>query len=170
MTKEEKQHYFCHTHPNLFAQSKCHSCYKGMCHTCLHTNSTLCASCLKSNFLTGNLYKNQKELIYIFSIGLAIGLLYHIYQCVTIAGIYSNFNFSKDLLYVTLGTLSAISAYYMYSEVTLISEVSKIPFIGGKLALLLIIISLVIGVPLFYLLYKILLFIKQKITNHKRLL
>ncbi|MBQ4805395.1 hypothetical protein J8L88_21215 [Aquimarina sp. MMG015] len=167
MTEEEKQKYFCHTHRNLFAQSRCNNCFKGMCHTCVHNNPTLCAACLKNNFITGSQYKNQKELIYILSISLGIGLLYHIYQCVTIADIYSNFNFSKDLLYVTLGTLSVISAYYMYSEVTLISKVSKIPFIGGKLAFLLIIFSLVIGIPLFYLLYKILIFIWQKLTNKK---
>ncbi|WP_108802587.1 hypothetical protein [Aquimarina sp. Aq107] len=167
MTEQEKQKHFCHSHPNLFAQSRCNNCFKGMCHTCIHNNPTLCTACLKSSFLTGDQYKNQKELIYILSIGLGVGLLYHIYQFTTIKHLYNNFNFVNDLLYVTIGTLTVISAYYMYSETTIISDIRKIPFIGGKLALLLIIFSLVIGIPLFYLLYKISLFIWQKITNQK---
>lgn len=76
MTEQEKQKHFCHSHPNLFAQSRCNNCFKGMCHTCIHNNPTLCTACLKSSFLTGDQYKNQKELIYILSIGL--GLVYYI--------------------------------------------------------------------------------------------
>ncbi|MFD2564857.1 hypothetical protein [Aquimarina rubra] len=165
MTEEEKQNYFCHTHTNLFSQSKCHNCYRGMCHTCLHNNPTICPDCVRTRFLAGDQYKNQKEISYMLSIGAGVALLFHIYQCYTISGIYTSFNFLESLLYVFLGSLTAISAYYMYSEVTIILEISKIPFIGGKLALLLILISLVIGIPLLYLLYKIVVFIKHSLFS-----
>ncbi|WP_299222951.1 hypothetical protein [uncultured Aquimarina sp.] len=165
MTEEEKRNYFCHIHTNLFSQSKCHHCYRGMCHTCLHNNSTICPDCIRTQFLTGDQYKNQKEISYILSIGLGVTLLFHVYQYYTISEIYNNFNFLESLLYVLLGTLTAISAYYMYSEVTIIRDVSKIPFIGGKLVLLLILISLVIGIPLLYLLYKIAVFLRHHLFS-----
>ncbi|WP_299249248.1 hypothetical protein [uncultured Aquimarina sp.] len=165
MTEEEKRNYFCHTHTNLFSQSKCHHCYRGMCHTCLHQNHTICPDCRRTQFLTGDQYKNQKEISYILSIGIGVALSFHIYQCYTISDIYTSFKFLESLLYVLIGTLTAISAYYMYSEVTIIREVSKIPFIGGKLALLLILISLIIGIPLLYLLYKIAIFLKYRMFS-----
>lgn len=167
MTEEEKQHYFCHTHHNLFSQKNCHSCNRGMCYTCLHHNPTTCPDCLKTNFLTSDHYKNQKEISYILGIGLGATLIFHVYQWYSINNIYDTIHFLENLLVVLGISLSAISAYYMYSEVTLIKDVQKIPFIGSKLALLMIVISLVIGIPMLYLVYKIFIFLKVHFLSKK---
>jgi len=105
-------------------------------------------------------YKIQKEIGYILALGLGVALLFHIYQYLSITDIYNTNDFLGNLLYVFIAAISAVSAYYMYREVSIIDDLRKIPFIGGKLTLMVIILSLVLGIPIMYLLYKIFVLLK----------
>ncbi|WP_157957343.1 hypothetical protein [Winogradskyella tangerina] len=156
--------YFCHTHPNLFLQKQCESCRRGMCHTCIVNHPKYCPDCLKQLRRTSTTYEDLRALYSVLIGSLIISsiigvlLVYH----------YNNnvdFPLTKYLLITVFGALTVTSGFFMLRNSEFLSTVSKVPFIGFKLSLLLLILILFSGLPILYMLYKAILILKDNYFN-----
>ncbi len=155
--------YFCHTHPNLFLQKKCKGCHRGMCHTCINNHNDYCQSCLKSFFKGSSLHQNQKQVLRMFVSGIFLSLIVFGYQMLKLQPIKVNYL----ILGFCLG-VSLMSMYYIMRQTNIYAEVSKVPFIGGKLAIVLLILTTVSGGPFLYFIYKLFLVGKSNYSKSVR--
>lgn len=162
MKDEEKEAYFCHIHTNLFSQKKCKECYRGMCFTCLDMDKEYCPSCKRSMYLGGDTYKNIKAIKGMLIVALVVLALAHAYQYSNDVHIYENLEFIKNLGIVLFFTISIGFAFFLYEDTEILNEIREVPFIGLKLMLATLIITVVLGIPVFYFLYKIYLLLKAK--------
>ena len=157
--------YFCHTHTNLFLQKHCKNCKRGMCHTCLAHNSDYCKSCLKTNYRNSSHYEDKQEMIKVFLFSIII-------TC--IVGCYLHFksqpsvvkDLNETLLLVFFFSLSVASMHYLMKHTSFMNDVRKVPFIGFKLSIALLIIIIILGIPVFYIFFKTLKVLKH--TYFKR--
>ena len=90
---------------------------------------------------------------------------------ITILVIYKEYNIGtysipQVFLISFFGALSVISCYYMMRETEIFSSVGKIPFIGFKLSIVLMVLILVTGIPILYMLYKTILLLKSGYFKH----
>ena len=145
--------YFCHTHPNLFLQKQCESCRRGMCHTCIVDHPKYCPDCRKQLRRTHSSYEDVRSLYSALIGGLVISsviaafLIYN-YNTGTI------FPLTKYLLIGIFAAFTITCAFYMLRNSEFLSTVGKVPFIGFKLSIVLLILILVSGLPILYMLYK----------------
>ncbi|WP_353780162.1 hypothetical protein [Winogradskyella sp. 3972H.M.0a.05] len=160
----EKALYFCHTHPNLFLQKHCAGCGRGMCHTCIHHDERLCPSCNKELYRSSSHYENKNRVIralgFAVIVSLAVPAYYLYYQ-------YSmdNNEFAANYFLVFLIGFSLAGMHYMMQDTTFIQDIRSIPFIGFKLGIIVLILLIVSGVPIFFLLYKIAILVKHHWFN-----
>ncbi|MEP0266788.1 hypothetical protein [Dokdonia sp.] len=162
MKDEEKEAYFCHTHPNLFSQKKCKECYRGMCYTCLSMDEDHCSDCRRSSYLSGDTHKNIKAIRGMLIVAVIVLILTHVYQYKNDVQVYENLDFIKNLGITLFYTISIGFAFFLYEDTDILDEIRKVPFIGFKLMLATLIITVVLGLPVFYFLYKIYLLLKAK--------
>lgn len=148
--RNEKALYFCHTHPNLFLQQQCKACKRGMCHTCIHNNKDYCESCAKSLFKSSRQYEHLTEVKQMLIAGIIV------------FGITSFYTYSAgppiDTFELFLGFyfgITIMAIYFVLSKTDVFSTITKIPFIGWKLAIILLALTAVTGGPLLYFIYKI---------------
>ncbi|WP_299274043.1 hypothetical protein [uncultured Psychroserpens sp.] len=145
-----KAQFFCHTHPNLFLQKRCKGCRRGMCHTCINQHNDYCSSCLRQSFKLSSAYENQRQIIRMVCSGIIVGLIVLAYQLF----VSKIINYPYLLLGFGIG-ISIMSMYYIMGRTDVFSEISKIPFIGGKLAMATLVLTAISGGPILYFLYKI---------------
>ena len=162
MKEEEKEAYFCHTHTNLFSRQKCKECYRGMCYTCLSIDQEYCPSCRQSSYFNGDAYKNLKAIRGMLIVAAIALILMHTYQYNTDVHVYENLDFIKNLGITLYFTISIGFAFFLFEDTEILSETRKIPFIGFKLMLVVLIATVIIGIPVLYFLYKIYLLLKVK--------
>ena len=160
----QKALYFCHTHPNLFLQKKCEGCKRGMCHTCIYNNLNYCSDCLRTQKRFSSNTKDKKELFntLIFAVVIScviVLLLFHK------TNINPHYPLTKYVLIAFVISLSASNCYYLFQKTTLLSDVNKIPFIGFKLSILIIVLVVASGLPILYLIYKSALLLKTHYFN-----
>lgn len=147
MKDTDKARYFCSTHPNLFSQKRCNSCGGGMCYTCIHTHETLCGDCQRSIYHVSDAYAYKKEGLWMLSAGVfTISLFLVYYHLIETHALYTQ----TELLLAFLFGSNVIAAYYFLNKTTIVRDVNKVPFIGFKLALLVLVLIFVSGLPLLY--------------------
>lgn len=167
MTPEEKAKYFCHTHPNLFSQQACNNCLRGMCYTCISLDEKLCPDCTNHTYKTGDFYKNLIEVRNIVLGGLMIALGYHIIQVLNTHEIYSDLSFLPNVFIALFYGLSVTGAFFLFNGTDILSEINKVPFFGFKLMLLVAVATVFLGLPVFYLLYKVFMLIKNRFLRQR---
>ena len=145
--------YFCHTHPHLFLQKPCDSCGRGMCHTCMVKHPKYCQDCLKQMRRTNSSYEDVRALYSVLIGSLIISciisaLLIYKYNTMT------DYPLTKYLLITVFGAFTVTSGFYMLRNSEFLSSVRKIPFIGFKLSLVLLLLILISGLPILYMLNK----------------
>lgn len=150
---------FCHTHPNLFLQQHCKNCKRGMCHTCIHNNRDYCTECLSDFKRLGSSHEDKKQILTALILAISTSFL------VSISLFYSNYTIqnspiTESVLITFFATLSIVSCYYLFQESDIFSSINKIPFIGFKLSMLLLIFLIISGLPILYLFYKSVLLIR----------
>ena len=145
--------YFCHTHSNLFSQKNCNVCGRGMCHTCIHRNSNCCPSCIKDLKKSKQGYLLKNEVLITIGIALLASLIFHYYQFHHTDKLYNSFEFLPDLSLVFLYSLSAVGSVYMMRTHSFIDDIKSIPFIGFKLALIVLLLTIASCIPVLYILY-----------------
>jgi len=146
--------YFCHKHPNLFAQSKCKSCKRGMCHTCTHHNENFCSDCLKQN----KKFSSTNEDVQDLKVALIASAVLTTFFTVLIFYKKSNtpdFQLTTNFFIIFYLSLSAVNFYLLLKNTQIVNTISKMPFIGFKLAIVLVLLILGSGLPILYMLYKI---------------
>lgn len=79
----------------------------------------------------------------------------------------SDSKFQKDIIMSFLYGISISGAYYILTVTTFFEDVKKIPFIGWKLALILLIITVVLCIPVFYFLAKVYTVLKSQLSYKK---
>jgi len=155
--------YYCHTHPNLFLQKRCKECRRGMCHTCIHHNFNYCQSCLSQAFKLGSQHKNQQQVLRMFisgSFAFCIGLAYQLF-------ISKQIDYTYLLLGFCIG-VSILSIFYISKRTDVFLEISKVPFIGWKLAIFALILTTISGGPFLYFLYKLVLIGKSSYLKYQQ--
>lgn len=135
-----------------------------MCHTCIHNNSDFCHSCLKQTFRSGSQYENQQMVFRMFVSGIVISSISLAYQLMSSELI----DYLNLFLWFCFG-VSVMSMYYISSKTDVYSETSKVPFIGAKLAIVLLILTTVSGGPFLYFLYKTFLVGKAAYLKHNKI-
>jgi hypothetical protein len=147
MKDTDKARYFCYTHPNLFSQKRCSSCGGGMCYTCINKHETLCSDCQRSIYRVSDAYAYKKEGLWMLGTGvLTLSLFLAYYHITETQIIYSQ----TDVLLAFLFGSNVIASYYFLSKTTIVKEVNKVPFIGFKLALIVLVLIFITGLPLLY--------------------
>ncbi len=124
-----------------------------MCHTCIHNNKEYCQSCLKTNHKNSSLYEDTQEMFRVFLFSIII---------TTIAGIYlyvkSQSSIVKDLnevlLIVFFFSLSIASTHYLMKHTSFMDDVRKVPFLGFKISIVLLVLIVVSGISVIYILFK----------------
>lgn len=157
--------YFCNKHPNLFAQAKCKSCKRGMCHTCAHHNENFCSDCLKQNKRFNSTIEDVQDLkaVLIFSVILTIFF--------TLLVLYKKSNapdfvLTDNFLIILYLTFSTVNFYLILKNTDFVKSVSKIPFLGFKLAIILVLLIIVSGIPILYMLYKSIMVVRDAYLRH----
>ena len=155
----QKALYFCHTHPNLFLQKKCTSCKRGMCHTCIYNNPNYCSDCLSKQKRFSSNYKDKKNILnsIVFAVIVSSLIAFLIFNQA------QNTTDYPCIKYISISFLIALSVsncYYLFQGTEILSEVKKVPFIGFKLSLLILILVVASGLPILYMLYKSILILK----------
>lgn len=74
--------------------------------------------------------------------------------------------FQRDILMSFLYGISICGAYYILTVTTFFEDVKSVPFIGWKLALILLILTVVLCIPVFYFLSKVFTVVKAQM-GHK---
>lgn len=152
MSNTEKARFFCHTHTNLFLQKHCKQCGRGMCHTCLHNNNTFCPSCIKEFYLSSEAHANKKEILWMLGAGILVYSIFISLQFHENNTNYPDF-YSESFLAFFLGT-SLCGTYFFIRDHEIMSTIRKVPFIGFKLSIIVLIIIIITGIPIFFQLYK----------------
>ncbi|WP_299762163.1 hypothetical protein [uncultured Dokdonia sp.] len=165
MNEQEKEAYFCHTHTNLFSQKKCNECYRGMCYTCLNMDENICPSCRNYSYKQGDFYKNKRLVIGMLIIAGVILALVHAYQYNTNVYVYDNAAFIGVLGIVLFYTISVGFSYFLFEDTDILSEIRKVPFLGFKLMIATLIVTIIIGLPVFYFLNKVYLLLRVKYSR-----
>jgi len=164
MKDTDKALYYCHTHPNLFLQQHCKVCRKGMCRTCIDYNSTTCTECLRESYIGSKTYAYKKELAWMMVSGIFTLALFFTYTYVSNIDIYDS---SLDYLLVFLFGLSITGTHYLLRDTDFMGDIRKVPFIGFKLSIIVLLLIFVTGIPIIYFLYKLLILIIKSIQgNH----
>ena len=110
----------------------------------------VCVSCIKDSYFTVDYYSNKEDVKYILIIG---GIIFAVYS---IFFYFSEYPIEHiNLLWSLIIGIAAGSGYYLIKNVSLYSEANKIPFIGFKLTLIIIGLTFILGIPLFYFIYKV---------------
>jgi len=155
MTEEEKARYYCGTHPNLFSQKKCNGCNRGMCFTCIDLNNEYCSSCFKYSILDNLYFKSLKEIKGITIIAILVLIIAHLIQYFSNNNIYEDYIFLKNLGLTLFYTISIAYAFILFEGTDFLDDIRKIPFIGFKLMLGILILTVIAGIPVFYFVYKV---------------
>jgi hypothetical protein len=158
MTDLDKSHYYCHTHSNLFSQQTCEICYRGMCHTCIQNNESICPSCLKKSYFGSTYQQNKKNLIWIRGSGLIGRVLFLLYSGYGTSVELTN-NFNKGAFMAFLGGANFTATHYFLEDNDFIEKVKNFPFFGFQLSVVVLIFIFVTGIPILYFIYKI---VKQR--------
>lgn len=119
-----------------------------MCHTCIAHNPDYCQSCLKYNYRNSSLYESSQELIRVTIFSAII---------TSLAGCYLYYDSqlsTKTLVCIFYFSFSVASTHYLMKGTDFLSSIRKIPFIGFKLSIALLILIIVTGIPVFYILFK----------------
>lgn len=151
----EKALYFCNAHPNLFSQQNCNRCSRWMCHTCVHNNSTICADCLNSSFLGSETHATKEQSKHILISGLITLTIFLVINYFDKNGFEIDSAFYFNSLIAFLFGLSITCTHCMMRDTDFMEEIRKIPFIGFKLALFILLLIFISGIPILYFLYKL---------------
>ena len=154
MNSTDKALYFCHTHTNLFLQQLCMGCRRGMCHTCIHHHPTLCASCLKNNFLGAAKNPYKKEFGWMLIGGIIALIIYLVIDYSSTNENYFTINVYLDSLVAFLFGSCIVATRYMLRDKDFLSEALEIPFVGFKVSIVLFVFLFISGFPILYILYK----------------
>ena len=132
-----------------------------MCHTCIHHNSEYCSSCVKHSYRSSGSYADKNELIRVLVFAIIIASLVPLYYHFNNLSLNTQ-DFLESLLLVFYFSGSVAGAHYMLKDTDFIDEIRKIPFIGFKLSIILLVIIVVCGIPIFFMLYKLI----KILNNH----
>ena len=132
-----------------------------MCHTCIHYNNDYCSSCLKQSHRSSGSYADKNELIRVLGFAIIIASIVPFYYHFNNLSLNTN-DFIESLLLVLYFSTSVAGAHYMLKDTDFIDEIRKIPFIGFKLSIILLVIIVVCGIPIFFMLYKLI----KILNNH----
>ena len=130
-----------------------------MCCTCKHNNSKVCPACLKQSYYSGDIHKSKGELIAIFFSGIATLTLFLLYQYMDRGQFFIYEEYVIHSIIAFLVGISISGAYFMLRNTNTMSEISEIPFFGGKLSIIFLVIIVVTGAPALYFLYKLFQFV-----------
>jgi len=90
--------------------------------------------------------------------------LFFTYTYVSNIDIYDS---SLDYLLVFLFGLSITGTHYLLRDTDFMGDIRKVPFIGFKLSIIVLLLIFVTGIPIIYFLYKLLILIIKSIQgNH----
>lgn len=149
MKDTDKARYFCYTHPNLFSQQRCNSCGTGMCHTCIHQHKTLCKDCQRSIYRSSDAFTLRMQGLWILAAGLLTLSLFFGYHHSLDTPNYD----INDLLLAFVFGANSLGTFYFFNQTSVLNDIKKIPFIGFKLAIIILALIFITGLPLLYFIF-----------------
>ncbi len=129
-----------------------------MCSSCVEEHPDLCPACRREFFIGSDKFVDKKTLIIVF-IGGLIGLIITYFFLLpkypddTLAHL-----FPQGFIYFSLG-ISAAYTPYLYKNSDIFNDLKEMPFLGFKLMLILIVITIISCIPALVYLYKVFLYV-----------
>ncbi len=125
-----------------------------MCCTCQHLDPKVCPSCNKANFYSGSYYQARKEVLWISLSGLITLSLFCGFHLLKDSFYYWDTHFLINLLLSFLIGISIYGVHSLMKETTVFDEIKAVPFIGWKLSMIALVLTVLAGIPVIYFLIK----------------
>ena len=138
-----------------------------MCSVCVKQHPSFCPECQIEIGLGGEFKDSKKEVVIMSSSGLIVGLLYLGFLYMENPQMqFINYNYWGVLLAFGVG-ISIVGTYFVLRYSSFFQDVRVISIFGFKVTILVLVLTLVSTIPIFYYLYHVISLLWQMITGRK---